>query len=110
MEGDVDSFQGDRRLATLKVDRARFGFGDLHTLVNDAHEMSLKIFQRHGLHQRRNVDVLGLQVIEEITQAVKGTELLSVRQSRIDQVGVDGTYIASSNVLHVCNVVVDDFQ
>lgn len=110
VEGDVDSFQRDRSLTTLKVDRVRFGFGDLHTLMDDAHEMSFEIFQRHRLHQRRDINVLGLQVIEKISQAIKGAELLSVRSLRINQLGIVGTYIASSNVLHVCNIVVDDFQ
>ena len=75
VEGHVDAFQWDGCEATLQRDGPGLGLGLLDTLLDDAHQVGLDIFQRHALHQCRDVDVLGLEEIEQVGEAVEGTKL-----------------------------------
>ncbi|KAH0356650.1 hypothetical protein KCU81_g814, partial [Aureobasidium melanogenum] len=75
-----------------KVERLRLGFGLLCASLDDLDKVALDILEGHGLHQCLDVDLLYLEVIEDIGKAVKRTE------------------VTSSNVLHVGDVVVDNFQ
>ena len=75
MEGHIDTLEGDSGKATLQVDRARLGLGLLDTLHDDAHQVSLDILKRHSLHQSGDVDVLSLEEVQKVGEAVKGTEL-----------------------------------
>lgn len=112
MEGDVDALQGDSSEATLQVDWAGLGLGLLDAFLNDADKVSLDVVEGHALHQGGNVDILGLEEVEEVGEAVQGSELNVVSIAYFHEClwerGV--TYITSSNVLHVSNVVVDDLQ
>lgn len=72
MERNIDSFEGNCGEASLKIDGSRLGFRLFDTFVNDLNKMSLDIFQRHTLHESGNVNVLSLQVVEQIGEAVKG--------------------------------------
>lgn len=75
VEGHVNSSKGNCSKPTLKCNRLGLGFGLLLAFLDDLHQVSLDILQRHALHKSRDVNVLSLQVVENIGKAVECTEL-----------------------------------
>ena len=75
VEGHVNSTEGNGSKSTLKRNRPGLGFSLLLAFLDDLHQVSLDILQRHALHKSRDVNVLSLQVVENIGKAVKRTEL-----------------------------------
>lgn len=75
VEGDVDTLERDGGEATLQLDGLGLGLGLLDALLDDADQVSLEVLERHALHQSGDVDVLGLEEVQEVGQAVEGAEL-----------------------------------
>lgn len=75
MEGDVDALEGDGGETTLQLDGLGLGLGLLDALLDDADQVSLQVLERHALHQSGDVDVLGLEEVQEVGKAVEGAEL-----------------------------------
>lgn len=76
MERHVDSFEGDGRKAAFKGNGLGLAFRLLDTLTDHLHKMGLDVLQRHTLHERGDVDVLSLQVVEEVGKAVNCAQLV----------------------------------
>lgn len=75
VERNIDSAEGNGGEPTLKTDRLGLGFGLLDTFHDNIHKMGLDIFQRHALHEGRNVYILCFQVVEQVREAVKCAKL-----------------------------------
>lgn len=75
VEGHVNSPKGNCSKSTLKCNRPGLGFGLLLAFLDDLHQVSLDILQRHALHKSWDVNVLSLQVVENVGKAVERTEL-----------------------------------
>jgi hypothetical protein len=43
--------------------------------LDDADQVGLEVLERHALHESGDVDVLGLEEVQEVGQAVEGAEL-----------------------------------
>ncbi|KAF3401859.1 hypothetical protein F1880_009718 [Penicillium rolfsii] len=100
VEGDVDTLEGNGGEATLQLNGLGLGLGLLDALLDDADQVSLEVLERHALHKSWDVNVLGLEEVQEVGKAVESAELQ----------GFTLTYITSSDVLHVGNIVVDNLQ
>lgn len=75
VEWHINTLERDRGETTLQLDRTRLGFGLLDTFLDDTGQMSLDILERHALHQSRDVDVLCLEEVEQVGEAVESAEL-----------------------------------
>lgn len=92
VEGHIDTLQGDGSKATLELQRLGLRLCLLGALADDLDEMGLDILDRQCLNELLDVDLLGLQVVGNASQGVQSPE------------------VTSADVLHVGNVVVDNFQ
>lgn len=75
VEWHVDTLQRDCRKATLKDDGFRFGLSHLPAFFDDFNKVGFDVFQGHGLHQGLDVNLLSLQDVENIREAVKSAKL-----------------------------------
>ena len=75
MERNVDAFEWDGGEAALQLDWFWLSFGLLNTFANDLDEMCLDIFERHGLRQGLDVDVLGFEIVCDIREGIKSPKL-----------------------------------
>lgn len=107
VERHINALEWDRCKATLEVNRLGLGLGLFGALPDDLYEMLLDIFEGHGLHERLDVDFLCLEVIGDIGQAVKSSQLGNTISHKTDN-GRYSTYITSAHVLHIGHVVVDN--
>ncbi len=92
VEGDIDALEWNGGEPALQINWFRFGLGLLRALSDDFDQVLLDVFKRHRLHQRLNVDFLGLDVIGDVGEAVESAK------------------ITGANVLHVGDVVIDDLE
>lgn len=113
MEGHVDALERDGGEAALQFERLRLGLGFVRAAFDDLDEVRFDVFERHFFHQGLDVDFLGFEVVGDAGEGIEGAELQRRRLDlcRLAESGVSGgTYISGADVLHVCDVVVDDFQ
>ena len=75
MEGHVDAPQGNSSEAAFEGDRARLGLSLLDAFVDHLDQVRLEVIQGHALHESGDVDVLGLEVVEQVGKAVDSAEL-----------------------------------
>lgn len=75
VEGHIDTSERDRGETTLQSEWLRLGLSLLDALVDNGHQMGLDILQRHLLHEILDVDLLRLQNVEQVGQAIKSAEL-----------------------------------
>ena len=75
MERHVDSTKRNSSKSTFKDNWLGLGLGLLDAFKDDCHQMRLDILQGHALHKSRDVNVLGLQVVEKVCKTVDCTEL-----------------------------------
>lgn len=66
MEGHIDPAERNSSEAALQGQRLWLGFSLLDTFTDNLDQMSFNILERQGLHEGRNIDLLGLQNIEKI--------------------------------------------
>jgi hypothetical protein len=92
VERHVDALEGDCGETALQVDGLGLGFGLLGALFDDGGEVLLDFFEGDGLHQLLDVDLLGLEVVENVGEAVERAE------------------VTGANVLLVLDVQVDDLE
>lgn len=92
VEGDVDALEGDGGEAALELEGLGLGFGLLGALFDDGGQVGLDVLERDGLHQLLDVDLLGLEVVEDVSEAVEGAQ------------------VAGAHVLRVLDVEVDDLE
>lgn len=71
----VDALEGNSGEAAVEMDGLGLGFGLFGALLNDVDEVSFDVLDRHLLHESVDIDLLGLEEVEDICQAVEGTEL-----------------------------------
>ena len=67
------------------------------------------LLERHGLHERLDIDVLGLEVVGHVGQGIQSPKLILLL-ARFNLGRIRGTYIASTNVLRVGNVEIDNLN
>lgn len=89
MERHVDTLEGDSGKATLQVEGLGLGLGLLGALLDDGGEVLLDLLKRDGLHELLDVDLLGLEVVEDVGEAVEGAEVTSADVLRVLDVQVD---------------------
>ena len=75
MERHIDSTKRDSSKSTFKDNWLGLGLGLLDAFKDDCHQMRLDILQGHALHKSRDVNVLGLQVVEKVGKTVDRTKL-----------------------------------
>lgn len=75
VEGHIDATQGDGGETAFESDWARLGFSLLDAFVDHLDQVRLEVFQGHALHESGDVDVLGLEVVEQVGKAVDSAEL-----------------------------------
>lgn len=75
VEGHIDAAQGDGGEAAFESDWAWLGLSLLDAFVDHLDQVRLEVFQGHALHESRDVDVLGLEVVEQVGKAVDSAEL-----------------------------------
>lgn len=75
VERHVNSSERNGGEASLKHNRLGLRFGLLDTLLDDLDKVGLDILQRHALHESGNVDVLCLEVVQQVGEAVKCAKL-----------------------------------
>lgn len=92
VEGHVDTLKGDGGEAALQVDGLWLGLGLLGALLDDGGEVLLDFLEGDCLHQLLDVDLLGLEVVEDVREAVESAE------------------VTGANVLLVLDVEVDNLQ
>src|SRR5689334_14820495 len=92
MERYVNALEWNHCEASLELNGLWLGFCLLTALVDYLNKMFFDIFERHCLHESLDVDLLHLENIEDVSHRVKSSK------------------ITSADVLHVCNVVVDDLN
>ena len=92
MERHINALERNDSKAALQLDWFRLGVCLLATLLDDVDKMLLDILQRHLLHKLMDVNLLHLKHVEHIGHAVKRSQ------------------IASTDVLHVSDVVVDNLD
>ena len=92
VEGYVNSLEGNGGETALQVDGLGLGLGLLGALLDDGGEVLLDFLEGDGLHQLLDVDLLGLEVVEDVGEAVEGAE------------------VTGADVLLVLDVEVDDLQ
>ena len=92
VEGDVDALERDGGEAALEVERLRLRGRLLGALADDGDELGLDFVEGEALHQVVDVEFLGFEVVGDVGEAVEGAE------------------VAGADVLHVSDVVVDDFE
>ena len=85
MERHVDSLQRNGSEATFQVYGFGLGLGLLDTFANDLYKLALDIFQGHALHESRDVDFLGFDVIQDICKAIKRTKLRRNENMRLER-------------------------
>lgn len=89
VERHVNALEGDRGEATLQVDGLGLGLGLLGALLDDGSEVLLDFLEGDGLHQLLDVDLLGLEVVEDVGEAVEGAEVTGTDVLRVLDVQVD---------------------
>ena len=92
VEGYVNSLEGNGGETALQVDGLGLGLGLLGALLDDGGEVLLDFLEGDGLHQLLDVDLLGLEVVEDVGEAVEGAE------------------VTGADVLLVLDVEVDNLQ
>ena len=75
MERHVDSTKRNSSKSTFKDNWLGLGLGLLDAFKDDCHQMRFDILQGHALHKSRDVNVLGLQVVEKVGKTVDRTKL-----------------------------------
>ena len=75
MERHIDSTKRDSSKSTFKDNWLGLGLGLLDAFKDDCHQMRFDILQGHALHKSRDVNVLGLQVVEKVGKTVDRTKL-----------------------------------
>lgn len=75
MERHVNSTKRNSSKSTFKDNWLGLGLGLLDAFKDNCHQMRFDILQGHALHKSRDVNVLGLQVVEKVCKTVDCTEL-----------------------------------
>ncbi len=75
MERDVDALERDGSEAAFEVERFGLGFGLLGAFADDVDEVGFDVFDGHLLHEGLDVDFLDAEEVEDIGEAVEGSEL-----------------------------------
>ena len=89
VERHVNALEGDGGKATLQVERLGLRLSLLGALLDDGSEVLLDLLKGDGLHQLLDVDLLGLEVVEDVGEAVEGPEVTSADVLRVLDVQVD---------------------
>jgi len=89
VERHVNTLEGDGGKATLQVEGLGLGLGLLGALLDDGGEVLLDLLKGDGLHELLNVDLLGLEVVEDVGEAVEGAEVTGADVLRVLDVQVD---------------------
>lgn len=92
VERHVDALERNGREAALELDGAGLGFGLLGALLDDLDQMSLDVLDGQALCQLLNVDLLCLEVVGDVGEAVESAQ------------------VTSGDILHVGDVVVDNLE
>lgn len=105
----IDALERDGGKPALQIERLRLGLCLLDAFANNLDEVGFDLLERHGLHERLDIDVLGLEVVGHVGQGIESPKLvLSLARFNSERTG--GTYIASTNVLRVGNIEVDNLD
>ena len=91
VEGHVDAFEGNDGKASFQLDWFRFGIGLFSAATDDFLEMRFDVLKGQSLHELLNVNLLSLEEVGNTSE------------------GIEGTKITSTHVLHVADVVIDNF-
>lgn len=75
MERHVNSTKRNSSKSTFKDNWLGLGLSLLDAFKDNCHQMRFDILQGHALHKSRDVNVLGLQVVEKVCKTVDCTEL-----------------------------------
>lgn len=89
MERHIDALEGNGGKATLQVERLGLSLGLLGALLDDGGEVLLDLLKGDGLHQLLDVDLLSLEVVQDVGEAVEGPEVTSADVLRVLDVQVD---------------------
>src|SRR5689334_8856690 len=92
MEGNIDTLERNGCETSLEIERFGLSIGLFGASLNNLNKVCLHILNRECLHQLLNVNLLCLEVVGDTSEGVKSAE------------------VTSTDVLHVCNVVVDNLQ
>ena len=92
MEGDVDALERDGGEPALEVYRLRLSHSLRGALADDGEEVGLDVVEGEGVHEGLDVDFLRFEIVGDVGEAVEGAQ------------------VAGADVLHVGDVVVDDFE